>query len=90
LQKLGFKIKTTKHGLAVSREAISAPLPEVLTSAAQDWERGVRHERFRQQYFMQVNLVVLQAFLSESVLSFETTGTTLWENETSRKPVYMP
>ncbi len=90
LQKLGFEIKTTKQGLAVSREATGSPLSEILAAAAEAWERGVCHERFRQQYFMQVKLAVLQAFLSQSLLSVAATGTTLWENETSRKPVYLP
>jgi single-stranded-DNA-specific exonuclease len=66
LRELEFEIKIQAQGIVVSRNTIAAPLPEVLTAAAQAWEEARRHERFRQQYFMQVNIAVLQAFLSQS------------------------
>ncbi len=67
LRELGFVIRSGRNGLEVSRLSLDAPNPEVLTGAAEDWDRSVRRERFRQQYFMQVNLAVLQAFLSQSL-----------------------
>jgi single-stranded-DNA-specific exonuclease len=67
LRELGFVVKTGRNGLAVSRASIEAPTPEVLTQVAEDWARSVRRERFRQQYFMQVSLEVLRAFLAQAM-----------------------
>jgi single-stranded-DNA-specific exonuclease len=67
LRKLGFVIKTGRNGLAVARASIEAPAPEVLTQVAEDWARSARRERFRQQYFMQVSLEVLRAFLAQAM-----------------------
>ncbi len=67
LKELGFVIRVGRNGLTVSRPTLEAPHPEVLTQAAMDWGRSLRRERFRQQYFMQVNLAVLQAFLSQAM-----------------------
>ncbi len=67
LRRLGFVVVTERNGLKVSRLSIEAPTTEVLTFAAEDWEQLVCRERFQQQYFMQVNLAVLQAFLSQSL-----------------------
>jgi single-stranded-DNA-specific exonuclease len=67
LRNLGFVITAGRNGLAVAQGPIEAPTTAVLTQAAEDWGRSIRRERFRQQYFMQVNLEVLRAFLAQSM-----------------------
>ena len=69
---LGFQIQIQGEGLTVSREAIEAPSSDCLATAARQWTGFLREERFRQQYFMQVSLAVLQAFLHQSLSRSET------------------
>lgn len=67
LRELGFVIQSGSDGLVVSRLSVEPPTIEELTMASEAWDRSLCRERFRQQYFMQVNLSVLQAFLAQSM-----------------------
>jgi single-stranded-DNA-specific exonuclease len=66
LRDLGFKITTKEDGLQVSRARIPPPSQDLLTAASERWQRSIREEGFRQQYFMQVSLPVIHAFLAQS------------------------
>jgi single-stranded-DNA-specific exonuclease len=71
LRDLGFKITNQQDGLQISPVDNPPTTPE-LTAAESSWTIRVREERFRQQYFTQVSLTIVQAFLSQDSSSLTT------------------
>jgi single-stranded-DNA-specific exonuclease len=72
LRNLGFKITNQQNGLKISRATDNPPKMAELTAAESSWSIRVREERFRQRYFAQVNLPIVQAFLNQDSSSFAT------------------
>ncbi|MCY7407112.1 MAG: DHH family phosphoesterase [Alkalinema sp. CAN_BIN05] len=71
LRSLGFKITNQQDGLQIS-PVNNPPTTAELTAAESSWTIRVREERFRQQYFAQVSLTIVQAFLSQDSSSLTT------------------
>jgi single-stranded-DNA-specific exonuclease len=72
LRDLGFKITNQQDGLQISRAIDNPPEIAELTAAESSWTIGVREERFRQRYFVQVSLSIVQAFLNQDSSSLTT------------------
>ena len=72
LRDLGFKITNQQDGLQISRATDNPPEIAELTAAESSWSIRVREERFRQRYFVQVSLSIVQAFLNQDSSSFAT------------------
>ena len=71
LRDLGFKITNKQDGLQISPIEDPPKIAE-LTAAESSWTTRVREERFRQHYFAQVSLTIIQAFLNQDSSSFTT------------------
>ena len=71
LRDLGFKIANKQDGLQIS-PIENPPKTSELTAAESSWTIRVREERFRQHYFAQVSLTIIQAFLNQDSSSFTT------------------
>ena len=72
LRDLGFIITSNQDGLQISRATDNPPKIAELTAAESSWSIRVREERFRQRYFAQVSLPIVQAFLNQDSSSFAT------------------
>ena len=72
LRNLGFKITNQQDGLQISRATDNPPKIAELTAAESSWTIRVREERFRQRYFVQVSLTIVEAFLSQDSSSLTT------------------
>ncbi len=72
LRNLGFKITNQRDGLQISRTTNNPPEIAELTAAESFWTIRVREERFRQHYFTQVSLTIVEAFLSQDSSSLTT------------------
>jgi single-stranded-DNA-specific exonuclease len=72
LRNLGFKITNQRDGLQISRTTNNPPEIAELTAAESFWTIRVREERFRQHYFAQVSLTIVEAFLSQDSSSLTT------------------
>ena len=71
LRDLGFKITNKQDGLQIS-PIENPPKISELAAAESSWTIRVREERFRQHYFAQVSLTIIQAFLNQDSSSFTT------------------
>ena len=72
LRNLGFKITNQQDGLQIFRATDNPPEIAELAAAEASWTIRVREERFRQRYFVQVSLPIVQAFLNQDSSSLTT------------------
>ncbi len=68
LRDLGFKITSHPDGLQIS-PLDNPPTIAELGAAELSWTTQVREERFRQQYFTQISLTTIEAFLTQYLSS---------------------